>query len=262
MSQLQQIYFAFTKDIPNYRVRDSQLQMIMKIDECFSSKKSEVFDGSNIALIEAPTGTGKSLAYLLAGVVNANKLGKKLVVATATKALQSQLVEKDIPSLQKYSDLKFTYTLAKGRSSYLCPYQLDLLLQNFDEDIFNDEKHEQLKKIHLAFIKKAWNGDLDLSPVDIDYKLKANIITDKDRCLSYSCSYNQKDECNCPYYLNREKLKSSDVIITNHSLLLVDIALGCGSVLPVKPSEYLLCIDEGHNLSDNAISGFSKSFDI
>jgi ATP-dependent DNA helicase DinG len=217
-----------------------------------------------MCLIEAPTGTGKSLAYLLAGVISAQKLYKKLVVATATKTLQSQLVEKDIPLLQKHSGLKFSYGLAKGRGNYLCPYQLELAAQNMTGDMFTDNKQslEQLQEIRSKFSGKLWDGDLDISPIHIDHKLKASITTDKERCLSYSCPYNQKDESSCPFYLNREKLKTCDVIVTNHSLLLADITVGSGSVLPFKPADYLLCVDEGHNLSDNAISSFSKSFEL
>ena len=262
--ELKQLYTNITLAIPDFRVRDSQFHMIEAIDNCFINANPELKDGNNICLIEAPTGTGKSLAYLLAGVTAAQKLYKKLIVATATKTLQSQLVENDIPALMKYSGLKFSYGLAKGRSNYLCPYQLELAQQELSGDMFNNnqQQQEQLQEIRQAYNKKHWDGDLDLSPVRIDHKLKSSITTDKERCLAYSCPFNAKDECSCPFYLNREKLKSCDVIVTNHSLLLADINLGGGSVLPVKPVDYLLCVDEGHNLADNAISGFSKNFEL
>ena len=262
--QLKQIYNKITNAIPGFRVRDSQLLMINAITECFDNADPEKKDGSNICLIEAPTGTGKSLAYVLSGIVSAQKLYKKLVIATATKTLQSQLVEKDIPLLQKHSGLAFSYGLAKGRGNYLCPYQLELSLQESGGDMFNDNKQttEQLQEIKTNFNKKLWDGDLDLLPIQIDHKLKLSITTDKERCLSYSCPFNQKDESSCPFYLNREKLKTCDVIVTNHSLLLSDITIGSGSVLPFKPADYLLCVDEGHNLSDNAISSFSKTFEL
>ena len=262
--QLKQIYNKITSSISGFRVRDSQLLMINAISECFDNAEPELKDGSNICLIEAPTGTGKSLAYILSGVVSAQKLYKKLIIATATKTLQSQLVEKDIPLLQKHSGVKFSYGLAKGRGNYLCPYQLELSIQENTGDMFTDSKQnqEQLLEIKSNFNKKLWDGDLDISPIQIDHKLKQSITTDKERCLSYSCPFNQKDESTCPFYLNREKLKTCDVIVTNHSLLLSDITIGSGSVLPFKPADYFLCVDEGHNLSDNAISSFSKSFEL
>lgn len=262
--QIKQIYTNITQSLPGFRIRESQFQMIEAISECFNNANPELSDGSNICLVEAPTGTGKSLAYLLAGVTSAQKLYKKLVIATATKTLQSQLTEKDIPTLMKYSGLKFSYGLAKGRGNYLCPYQLELTLQGLGADLFNENQQvvEQLQEIKQSFLQKTWDGDLDLSPIHIDKKLKQGITTDKERCLAYSCPFNQKDECSCPFYLNREKLKSCDVIVTNHSLLLADITLGSGTVLPIKPFDYLLCVDEGHNFADNAISGFSKNFEL
>ncbi|MDQ5921880.1 MAG: ATP-dependent helicase DinG [Pseudomonadota bacterium] len=262
--QLKELYANLTRSIPNYRVRDSQLQMMLQIEACFKTADPSLQDGSNICLIEAPTGTGKSLAYLLPGIVAAQKLGKKLVVATATKTLQNQLMEKDIPSLIRHSGIKFAYAMAKGRSNYLCPYQLELASQNLVGDMFNNAAHEreQLQQIRHWFNQKIWDGDLDLAPVRIDNKVRANITIDKDRCLAYSCPYNQKEESSCPFYLNREKLKTCEVIVTNHSLLLADINLGAGSVLPCKPDDYLLCVDEGHNLADNALGSFSKSFEL
>ncbi len=151
--QIKQIYTKITQALPNSRMRDSQLQMIEAIDSCFSTSNPELKDGSNICLIEAPTGTGKSLAYLLAGVVNAQNLGKKLVIATATKTLQSQLVDKDIPSLIECSGVKFSYGLAKGRGNYLCPYQLELTAQGLGGDMFNDasKNREELMDIQRHY---------------------------------------------------------------------------------------------------------------
>lgn len=80
--------------------------------------------GRHIAVIEGPTGVGKSLAYLLAGMVMALSRGKKLIVSSATIALQEQLVNRDLPTLIEHSELDVSYALAKGRGRYLCPYRL------------------------------------------------------------------------------------------------------------------------------------------
>ena len=87
--QLKQIYNKITNAIPGFRVRDSQLLMINAISECFDKANPELKDGSNICLIEAPTGTGKSLAYVLSGIVSAQKLYKKLVSLDTSMSLQS-----------------------------------------------------------------------------------------------------------------------------------------------------------------------------
>lgn len=280
---LKEKYLEIIANTPNCKVRESQLAMAQYIEECFlnapdRSDEDEMegapfkagngiaddeLTGKNICLIEAPTGTGKSFAYLLAGVIAAQKLGKKLVISTATKTLQSQLVEKDIPNLIKYSGINFNYTLAKGRGNYLCPYQLELNAGGMTGDMFagNEAPQEKMRALYQLHSNKSWDGDLDNAPIAIEPQLKAVITTDKERCLAYSCSYNQKGDCNCPYYNARDTLKSSSVIIVNHSLLLADLVTG-GSVLPIRPKDYLLCIDEGHNFADVAINSFSRQFEL
>lgn len=260
--QLKQLYTKITQKIPNLRQRENQLQMVLAIDECFKTANVEIKDGHNICLVEAPTGTGKSLAYLLSGIVNAQHLGKKFVISTATKTLQSQLIEKDIPLFAKYSGIAFSACLAKGRGNYLCPYQLDLSTTSHVGDLLDNTVANTLSEIRKIYAGGSWDGDLDIAPIVIDNKIRPLITTDKDRCIGTSCVYNEKDNCNCPFYNNRSKLKSADVIVTNHSLLLADLALGAGSVLNAKPSDYLLCVDEGHNFASTAISSFTGRFEL
>ncbi len=216
---MQDLYTKITQKIPNLRERENQLQMVLAIDKCFKTTNDEIKDGHNICLVEAPTGTGKSLAYLLSGIVNAKQLNKKFIISTATKTLQSQLIEKDIPLFAKYSDIQFNACVAKGRGNYLCPYQLELSLASNTGDLLDNSTSETLADIRKLFSSNSWDGDLDIAPIIIDNKIRPLITTDKERCIGTSCSYNQKDECNCPFYNNRAQLKAADVIITNHSLL-------------------------------------------
>lgn len=261
---IQQHYQQITKNIPNFKTRDSQLEMVEVIDECFSSVVDELKDGHNICLIEAPTGTGKSFAYILAGINNAQKFEKKFVISTATKTLQGQLFSKDIPQFLKHSGLKIIFGLAKGRSNYLCPYQLENSCSDVGADMLSqaDGTVAKLQAISNEYAKRKWDGDLDSAPINIEYKLKPLITIDKYQCLGYQCPHNQKDESTCPFYLNREFLKNCDLIITNHSLLMADIDNGGGAVLPWKPEDYFLCIDEAHNFPSYAISGFMGQFEL
>jgi ATP-dependent DNA helicase DinG len=259
---VEELYTKITQRIPNLRERKNQLQMVLAIDQCFKTTKEEVKDGHNICLVEAPTGTGKSLAYLLSGIVNAQALNKKFIISTATKTLQSQLIEKDIPLFSKYSEIPFNACVAKGRGNYLCPYQLELSSAANTGDLLDNTTSNTLAEVRKQFASGSWDGDLDVAPVIIDNKIRPLITTDKERCLGAACAYNQKDECNCPFYNNRSKLKAADVIITNHSLLLADLVLGAGSVLGVKPADYLLCVDEGHTFAAIAINSFTGSFEL
>ncbi|AUR52218.1 helicase C-terminal domain-containing protein [Aquella oligotrophica] len=260
---IERTYANITANIADFKARPSQLEMVKVISQCLSNIKDDLKDGHNLCMIEAPTGTGKSLAYLMAGVTEAIKVGKKLVIATATKTLQGQLSSKDIPLFIKASGIKIKYGLAKGRSNYLCPYQLENSMSDVASDMVAqaDNSAEKLTKIATAF-SSGWDGDLDNAPVMIENKLKPLITVDKHQCLGYQCPHNQKDESRCPFYNNREYLKSCDLIVTNHSLLMADLDSGGGNVLPVKPESYFLCVDEAHNFPGYAINGFMGQFDL
>jgi len=263
MQQLTAVYEQIAANMPNFMVRHSQLEMAKIIYACYDKEPDTTHsDGANICLIEAPTGTGKSLSYLLAGVLSASKLGKKYVIATATKALQAQLIDKDIPQFMQYSGLKFTYARALGRANYLCPYQLELSLSNAEPELFaaNNSDRDSLVKLSQLFNSKRWSGDMTEAPLAIDGKIKPLITIDNQRCLNNLCPFNQKDNFICPYFKKRAELKAVDVIVTNHSLLLSDIMLGGGVVLPVSPDNYLLCIDEGHKFATTATDSFMANF--
>ena len=263
--QVKEIYSNIKKINNSFTNRENtQLKMALEIEKCFNIDALIGDNGSNILLIEAPTGTGKSIAYLMSGIACAKLNKKKFVIATATKTLQNQLIDNDIGIINKSIDLKFTYAIAKGRANYFCPHQMDMVKSQYGNDIFHPSQHdlEILQQVDNYFNNEKWNGDIDLLPFDITLKQKQMISTDKDRCINYSCRYNQKNNCQCPFYLNKEELKKVDVIITNHSLLLADINIDNGSVFPFKLTDAYLCIDEAHNLTDNAISSFTKSFKL
>ncbi len=261
---IQQDYHDITANIDNFIQRPAQLEMVEAIDNCFSNVNEETKDGHNLCLIEAPTGTGKSFAYILAGTDNAKRKNKKFIISTATKTLQGQLYNKDLPQFIKHSGNRFIYGLAKGRSNYLCPYQLEGSIADAGVDMISqaEQVQDKLQKVAEHYAKGKWDGDLDNAPLFIESKLKPLITIDKHQCLGFQCTHNQKENSNCPFYKNREFLKSCDVIVTNHSLLLADIDGGGGTVLPVKPADYYLCVDEAHNFPSYAISGFMGQFEL
>ena len=93
------------------------------------SEEAPKREGESIVVVEGPTGVGKSLAYLLAGGIMAQTRGKRLVVSSATVALQEQLVGRDLPFVVEKSGLELSFAIAKGRGRYLCPYKLYQLTQ-------------------------------------------------------------------------------------------------------------------------------------
>ena len=153
--------------------RHGQWQMIAEIANTLASIDSNSNSEPPICVVEAGTGTGKTLAYLLAVLPVAQELGFKVVVATATVALQEQVILKDIPELLEGSDLNFSVALAKGRGRYLCLSKLDMLLAGNDSvqaimDLYGEELDDPSSgdvALYENMLKELgagnWQGDRD-----------------------------------------------------------------------------------------------------
>lgn len=219
-----------------------------------------------VVAVEAGTGTGKTVAYSLAAIPSAKAAGKRLVIATATVALQEQIVHKDLPDLIRNSGLNFSFALAKGRGRYLCLSKLDMLLQDgqaqnataqlFADEGFRIDVDESGQKLLNQMIEKLagnrWDGDRDSWPEAIEDQDWARVTTDHSQCTKRHCPNFQQ----CAFYKAREGMTKVDVIVTNHDMVLADLALGGGAVLP-DPRETLYVFDEGHHLPDKAIGHFA-----
>lgn len=219
-----------------------------------------------VVAVEAGTGTGKTVAYCMAAIPAAKAAGKRLVMATATVALQEQIVHKDLPDLMRNSGLNFTFALAKGRGRYLCLSKLDVLLQEghaqtataqlFEEEGFRIEVDEASQKLFTSMIEKLagnkWDGDRDSWPQALEDHQWARLTTDHSQCTTRHCPNFQQ----CAFYKAREGMGKVDVIVTNHDMVLADLALGGGAVLP-DPRDTIYVFDEGHHLPDKAIGHFA-----
>ncbi|GLS27621.1 ATP-dependent DNA helicase DinG [Marinibactrum halimedae] len=221
--------------------------------------------GGHVCVVEAGTGTGKTVAYLLAAIPIAKALGKKLVISTATVALQEQIVVKDLPEIKQHSGLSFTYNLAKGRGRYLCLSKLDRLMQEQDlvadptRALYEDEMpnvDEQALKLYNSMVEalaaNEWDGDKDNWKDELYDRDWSRVTTDHRQCTGRRCS----NVTNCSFLKARDTLGSVDVIVTNHDLVLADLALGGGAILPA-PSDAIYVFDEGHHLPDKAINHFA-----
>ena len=266
-------YQNIGKNLPGFRPRASQREMIAAVANAFSRTLTREEggeppkrEGESIAVIEGPTGVGKSLAYLLAGGIMAQTRGKRLIVSSATVALQEQLVDRDLPFLVEKSGLELTFALAKGRGRYLCPYKLYQLTQsNAQQNLLGFEapavlwdskpKPEELKllrDIADEFSARRFNGDRDAWPEKIDDAIWLKVTNDRHGCLKSACP----NRAECPFYLARDVLETVDVVVANHDLLLADISMGGGVILPA-PENSFYCIDEAHHLPKKALSRFA-----
>ena len=240
--QIKAIHQAIKLALPGYQARPSQNKLVAEMANIIAGSYHSY---DRIGLIEAGTGTGKSLAYLLAAVPLALRYKKKLVIATATVALQEQLVNKDLPFFQAHSKLPFEFSLVKGRQRYACAQRLQQqvlqpdMLSSFDKV----QAAAELPALAQAWRERRWLGDKDTLPEALSDAVWHSIQADP-----YHCPKGQSAHASCPFHLARAEVDSSQVLVVNHALLLADLASG-NSILP-EPSECIYVIDEAHHLPD------------
>lgn len=210
-------------------------------------------------VIEAGTGTGKTVGYTLPASVIASSLGKTLVIATATVALQEQVAYRDLPDLLRHSSLDFSMQLAKGRGRYVCVKRLDDQVSGTMSAglaLFEEEAGAaggaDFDALLAAFAEGRWDGEIDTWDAGIDADSWRQITTDHRGCTNSRCTFFAQ----CPFFNARRGLESSDVVIANHDLVLSDLSLGGGVVLP-PPEDVIYVFDEAHHLADKTQRHFS-----
>jgi ATP-dependent DNA helicase DinG len=189
----------------NYEYRKSQEDMADSILETLENK-SHIF-------IEAPTGIGKSFAYLVPSIYYAKKHGKKVIVSTYTINLQEQLIGKDIPFLKKTLPFEFKANILKGRNNYLCPKRLKKAME-MSNTLFETNEKLVLEKIYRWSLKT-----IDGTRSDIDFPVDENVwdsvCSERGICTHKTCG---GEDTKCFYQRAKKELADSDVIIVNHHL--------------------------------------------
>ncbi len=261
--------------LANIRTDNHGVRLHLNPDSVASEPKSqenkkskfnkEQVDNPHLCIVEAGTGTGKTVAYLLAAIPIAQALNKKLVVSTATIALQEQIVQKDLPEVKNNTNLSFNFSLAKGRGRYLCLSKLDRILMNNDAEIDLSQSFlatdaapadEQAITIYNSMVDALsagkWDGDRDSWEHEIDPNVWAPVTTNHRECTGRRCS----NVNSCSFFKARDAIDKYDLIVANHDLVLADLALGGGAILP-KPEDTIYIFDEGHHLPDKALNHFA-----
>lgn len=261
-AQIRDSFIALKSDMSDFNVRPSQNKMIAEISKTLCG---DYPDSNKILCVEAPTGTGKTFAYLLSGIAIAKANKKKLIVSSANVALQEQLLLKDIPEAQKYCQVDFEYALVKGRSRYVCIRNLINLCEDsatdntlFDSSLLFDEppgkyQLEEMGELLEDYSAKKWNGEIDDLMRAPDHTIWQKINCNRFTCTAKSCEFYQ----DCAFFKARKQITKADVIVANHDLVLADLATG-NTVLP-DVDDSIFIFDEAHHLSSKALSHFSLS---
>lgn len=203
---------------------------------------------NRLIVAEAGTGIGKSLAYLMAAIPVAVVNNRKIVISTATVALQEQLVNKDLPLYRRITDREFSFILAKGRQRYCCTEKLAAACGADEGQVAMFETKPQKKDIellqtmHKSLTQGKWDGDRDSWPKSFKDDIWQLIVSDK-----HSCNNSMPSHRDCPFQKARSELDKADVIIANHSLVMADADLGGGVILP-EPEDTIYIFDEAHHL--------------
>ena len=267
--EIQQGYRQFLEG-NSLQPRLGQKQMIAAIANTIGSVKQDEegckISDDGICVVEAGTGTGKTIAYLLSTLPLARLLGKQVVIATGTVALQEQLVNKDIPLLLKSAGWDYSVSLVKGRGRYLCPLKLEQCLDTaqakdagaflFEDEItFNPTANiiESYRAMDQSLKEGSWLGDRDSwSDVleDVDWR---PLTVDRRQCTGRRCRYITE----CCFFKARDELEKSECIVANHDLVMADLALGGGVILPA-PEDTIYIFDEAHRIGATALNHFSS----
>lgn len=225
------------RTLDNYEYRPEQIQMANHVYQALHDETHSI--------IEAGTGVGKSLAYLLPLLHHTVEEKKLAIVATHTITLQEQLFQKDIPFLQKVLPYEFKAEVFKGRSNYLCLRRWNELLQGRSNQLGLVDNLEILHR----WVNETTTGDVSEAPFTIPWDLWSEIRCEKESCPEELCQHFNK----CFYWSLRHQLGKAHLIITNQAMLLAD-ARAEGRVLPACDG---VVIDEAHNLEEVATSAYS-----
>lgn len=221
---------------------------------------------------EAPTGTGKTLAYLIGAIAARQKnraIESPIVVATATVGLQSQILLGDLPKLVEAGIVDSgAAVLAKGRSRYFCIKSAERYLDGKDvtpqTDFFNQEKNEEaieaaeIEELMATWNSHGWSGDIDSYPKSVGPSWK-QVAASTDTCINQKCSHYN----GCPFFNARRTLSTAKIIVANHDLVLADLAMVKEGQEPLFPGKnYLVVFDEAHHLPDKAMEAGSASLQL
>ncbi|MCS7059846.1 MAG: helicase C-terminal domain-containing protein [Anaerolineae bacterium] len=233
---------AFARSFQGYEMRPQQIDMLKLVTTAFNE--------SGHALIEAGTGTGKSVAYLIPAMLWAVQNGERVVVSTNTINLQEQLFEKDVPAVIRALGLEARVAVMKGRARYLCPLRLQELRRNGPKTL---DEARLLAKI-LIWLPNTLTGDGDelFMPAAGERAAFNNLSAQNP-----ACNFNMCSAADCYFHQARRLAESAHVVIINHALLLADIAVENRAL----PEYRYLIIDEAHHLEMAATDSLSFSID-
>ena len=233
---------------PNYEERPAQGQM--------ASDVAGVLESNAVGILEAGTGTGKSLAYLVPAALWALRGNRRVVVATRTINLQEQILDQDLPILEDALGVPIKAALIKGRGNYCCLRKRDLLEGDGGNTLLELDDLKEIQQL-LTWSRATADGtlsDLPFVPADANWSL---LRAESDSCTRARCSHFSE----CFFYRARLEAASAQLLLANHHILFADLSLreGGHEGAAIMPRYEAVILDEAHNVEDVAVSYFDAS---
>jgi ATP-dependent DNA helicase DinG len=239
---------AIATALAGYEHRPQQLRMLEAVVAAFNEEA--------VLTVEAGTGTGKSLAYLLPAIQWSMLNRERVVVSTHTINLQEQLIRKDLPFLTEQAGFHCATALVKGRGNYLCQRKAAQVRAQ-GAQLIEDDQQRELHEL-LAWAEHTNDGSLSDLPVRPRPEVWEHVVSENDNCLRARCPY----YATCFFYSARRAAAKADVIVVNHHLLMADLALrdeiNSYTQNAVLPPARRVIIDEAHHLEDVATNYFGS----
>jgi len=228
---------VFAQHLTSYEYRPEQIEMVRAV--------CRAFNNSSVLMVEAGTGTGKSMAYLVPAAYWAARNREKVIISTNTKNLQSQLFFKDIPFLQETLDVGFKASLIKGRKNYLCVRKFLYLMSEAERELDAEEIPALLPVV--TWVDMTETGDIAENNGFLLHRFAGlwdRMSSGGDECLGRSCRYFR----NCFVWKARALAHLSDIIIANHAVVFSELGIDS----PILPEYRRIIFDEAHNVENVA----------
>lgn len=224
--------------LERYEHRPGQIEM--------SEAVGAALEGGEVLMVEAGTGVGKSLAYLVPSILWARAHAQPVVVSTNTKNLQEQLIEKDLPLLRRSLGIEFEAALLKGRTNYVCVRRFVSLVREAMMSLMADDRRAAAYLV--SWFAASESADLDMIPAEAKAafpglgRMIERVRSDRASCLGRGCEHSGR----CPLRVARAIARNADVVVSNHALTLAD------TQFDVLPEAGRVIFDEAHNLESVA----------
>lgn len=227
---------ALARRLPGFSARESQIEMAQAVGQAIETQGALV--------VEAGTGTGKTFAYVVPALLS----GRRVLLSTATKTLQDQLFNKDLPLVREALGVPVNVALLKGRQNYVCHFHLERALK--EARLPSPREVDHLQKVKL-FAGRTHTGDrADCAGVPEDSAVWSWVTSNKDNCLGGECP----NAAECFVNKARRDALDAEVVVVNHHLFLADLALKEEGIAELLPACDVIVFDEAHQLPDIATS--------